>query len=134
MVKLFEKKNGRFYIRDKELPTHINGKKVLDVTSIEKEGMIHPFIELESDEPIITTIDNRQTIKVRYVENSQKDYCRLKNFTFCKNKWYIVDKETYLDSIFMVIENSFKIDISGEIIVINNKQKDYIINKLKGGE
>ena len=134
MVELFEKKNNKFYIRGKELPTHIDGKKVLDVTSIKKDGIIHPFIELESDMPIITTIINKQTIKVRYVGDSKKNFCRLKGFTFHKDEWCIVDKETYLKSIFMVVGNSFEIDINEEIIVINKTHEHYIIDKLKGGE
>ena len=134
MVKLFEKKNGKFYIKDKELPTHIDGKKVLDVVSIKKNGIIHPLIELENDEPIITTIDNKQTIKVKYIRDSEKKHCKLIKHIFHKDEWYVIDKETYLKSIFEVVEDSFEIDIKGEIIIINNKQKDYIINKLKGGE
>ena len=141
MIDLCEEKDGKFYIRGKELPSHIDGKKVLGVTTVKRDGVINPIIDLEdTDNPPITTIENKPTIKVRFINKciggKELKQCILSRYWFIKDEWHIVDKDTYLNEVMSVADNEFEIDINGEIIVINKTHKHYIINKLNqnGGE
>jgi len=139
MEKMIEKKNNKFYVNGKELPTYINGDKVLDVTIIRKDGKEHPFIRLEDTKhKAKKIIKGNKTIKVRFINNCKDggndEHCILNRLQFMKNEWMIVDKKLYLDEILSLADNEFEIDINGEIIVINETHRHYVTKQLKGGE
>ena len=134
MSNSIKKIDGKWVINGKELPTHINGEKILGVQMIEKNGKQFPIIELEDTKhPPITTVKGKPTIKIRFKNEGggkNLERCIIERFRFERDKWYTVDKDTYLNDLFMIADNEFDIDINGEIIPITQKNKDYITKKL----